>query len=62
MDKPKNVFTVFPKLPPELRNRIWGLAANNELRTLDIASIPYTLFARSPIQNLPCLNFYLLAW
>jgi hypothetical protein len=49
MEKPKIVFTVFPKLPPELRNRIWGFAANNEPRTLDIASIPYTLFTLNAI-------------
>ncbi|PMD33084.1 hypothetical protein L207DRAFT_518411 [Hyaloscypha variabilis F] len=34
----ENMFTIFKKLPPELRNRVWSFAANNEPRTLDIWS------------------------
>jgi hypothetical protein len=50
MDTTKGRFTVFPRLPPELRNRIWAFAANNEPRTLDIAS---TLLQLPPPHHAP---------
>ena len=43
----ENMFTIFKKLPPELRNRVWSFAANNEPRTLDIASTPFTSISSS---------------
>lgn len=40
-------FTVFPKLPPELRNKVWYHAANQEGRIIDI----WTDFKRCEIEN-----------
>ncbi|KAE9365608.1 hypothetical protein N431DRAFT_431036 [Stipitochalara longipes BDJ] len=34
----EGMFTIFKKLPPELRNKIWAFASNNEPRILDIWS------------------------
>jgi hypothetical protein len=41
------MFTLFPKLPPELRNKIWAAASNQEPRTLDI----WTDFKRCEVGN-----------
>ncbi|KAH8790403.1 hypothetical protein F5882DRAFT_401462 [Hyaloscypha sp. PMI_1271] len=41
------MFPIFKKLPPELRNKIWGFAANNEPRTLDI----WSDFVRCEVDN-----------
>jgi hypothetical protein len=41
------MFTLFSHLPPELRNRIWAFAANQEPRTLDI----WTDFKRCEVGN-----------
>lgn len=43
----EEMFPIFKKLPPELRNKIWGFAANNEPRTLDI----WSDFVRCEVDN-----------
>ncbi|KUJ08240.1 uncharacterized protein LY89DRAFT_691133 [Mollisia scopiformis] len=40
-------FSPFPRLPPELRNKIWGHVANQEPRALDL----WTDFKRCEIAN-----------
>jgi 2EXR family len=45
------MFTIFPRLPPELRNKVWGFAANNEPRNIDIASSPFVLPTRHKIAS-----------